>query len=75
MVVHNIHNLIHLPDDAMKHGSLEKISAFPFKVFMSSFLRQIKKPSKPLEQGFPNFFMNVPLKQFQKLTVPLQHKI
>ena len=27
-----------------------------------------------LKQGFPNFFMNVPLKQFQKLTVPLQHK-
>ena len=50
MVVYNIHNLIHLPDDAMKHGSLEKISAFPFKVFMSSFLRQIKKPSKPFEQ-------------------------
>ena len=42
MVVYNIQNLIHLPDDAMKHGSLEKISAFPFKVFMSSFLRQIK---------------------------------
>ena len=50
MVVYNIHNLIHLPDDAMKHGYLEKISAFPFKVFLSSFFRQIKKPSKSLEQ-------------------------
>ena len=27
-----------------------------------------------IEQGFPNFFMNVSLKQFQKLTVPVQHK-
>ena len=33
------------------------------------------KQNYALWQGFPNFFMNVPLKQFQKLTVPLQHKI
>ena len=50
MVVYNVHNLIHLPDDAMKHGSLQGISAFPFENFMSSLLKQIKKPSKPLEQ-------------------------
>ena len=50
MVVYNVHNLIHLPDDAMRHGSLQGISAFPFENFMSSLLKLIKKPSQPLQQ-------------------------
>ena len=49
MVVYNVHNLTHLADDALRHGSLKHISAFPFKNFMRSLLKHIKKPSQPLE--------------------------
>lgn len=38
-ISHNIHALIHLPDDYKKYGSLENISAFPFE----SFMQPIKK--------------------------------
>jgi len=38
-ISHNIHALIHLPEDYKKYGSLENISAFPFE----SFMQPIKK--------------------------------
>ena len=42
---------------------------------MSISLKKVNKnKGYAIDQGFPNFFMNVPLKQFQKLTVPLPHK-
>lgn len=50
MVVYNTHNLIHLADDAKLHGSLDNISAFPFENAMTSLLKNVRKPSKALEQ-------------------------
>lgn len=49
-VVYNVHNLIHLTDDAKVFGSLEKFSAFPFENFLGKLKRQLRKPDKPLEQ-------------------------
>ena len=39
LAVYNVHCLIHLPDDAKIHGTLDNISAFPFE----NYLQQIKK--------------------------------
>lgn len=55
MVSYNIHNLIHLGDDARNHGPLDDISAFPFENFMNGLLKKVRKPSKPLEQVIRRF--------------------
>lgn len=49
-VVHNIHGLIHLKDDVLAHGSLDKFSAFKFENFMQTILKDIRKPSQILQQ-------------------------
>lgn len=43
--MYNIHNLVHLADDAYRYGSLDKISAFPLK---SSC--RVRKPSFLIQQ-------------------------
>ncbi|KAK6173999.1 hypothetical protein SNE40_017357 [Patella caerulea] len=50
LVVYNIHNLIHLPDDARNYGSLNNISAFPFENYLGSLVELVRKPSNVLEQ-------------------------
>ena len=50
MVVYNVHNLIHLANDAFLHGSLDKISAFPFENSLQKILRDVRKPSLALQQ-------------------------
>ena len=56
IVGYNVHNLIHLADDAKNHGPLDSISAFPFENFMSSLLKKVRKPSMPLEQVVRRWF-------------------
>jgi len=50
MVVFNVHNLIHLPDDARNYGSLDNISAFCFENYLGKLTKLVRKPSKPLDQ-------------------------
>ena len=50
MAVYNVHSLVHLAKDAVKFGSLENVSAFPFENFLGRLKRLIRKPSFPLEQ-------------------------
>ena len=50
MVSYNVHSLIHLPDDARRHGPLDRISAFRFENNMASLKRMIRKPSQVLPQ-------------------------
>ena len=33
-VIHNVHNLIHLPEDVLKHGHFDQISGFPFENYL-----------------------------------------
>lgn len=47
---HNVHNLLHLYDDAVKFGTLQEFSAFPFENYLQSILKMIRKNEKPLEQ-------------------------
>ena len=38
-IVYNVHNLVHLADDAQTYGALDVVSCFPFE----NYLRQLKK--------------------------------
>ena len=49
-VVYNVHNLIHLVDDAKHYGSLNNVSAFQFENFLGSLKKLIRKPHLPLQQ-------------------------
>jgi len=46
----NIHNLLHLHDDAIKFGTLKEFSAFPFENYLQSILKMIRKNDKILKQ-------------------------
>jgi len=50
MLVYNVHNVVHLADDARKYGALDAVSAFPFENFLGKLIRLIRKPNKPLQQ-------------------------
>lgn len=47
---HNFHNLLHLPDDCRKFGSLENFSNFSSENFLQMLLKQVRKHDKPLQQ-------------------------
>lgn len=46
----NVHNLIHLADDAKNHGSLDLFSAFKFESYMFELKKQLKSFRFPLQQ-------------------------
>lgn len=48
--VYNVHMLSHLHTDALVHGKLDSISAFPFENFMQTLKRLIKSHSNFLAQ-------------------------
>lgn len=49
-LVYNVHNLIHLPDDVIRYGSLETFSAFPFENHLGLVKRLLRKPNFALSQ-------------------------
>lgn len=49
MVVYNVHNIIHVADDALKYGSLDRVSAFCFENFLRKLVKLVHKPSQPLQ--------------------------
>jgi hypothetical protein len=46
----NVHNLLHLYDDAVKFGTLEEFSAFAFENYLQTILKMIRKNEKPLQR-------------------------
>lgn len=50
LLSHNVHCLTHLYDDYCQFGPLDNISAFPFKNYMGSLKKMLRKPDKPLQQ-------------------------
>lgn len=46
----NIYNLLHLHNDAVKFGTLQKFSTFPFENYLQSILKMIRKNDKVSEQ-------------------------
>lgn len=51
-LIHNVHMLSHLSDDAALYGSLDNFSSFPFENYLGHLKRLIKAPTKPLQQIF-----------------------
>ena len=50
-VCYNIHNLIHLPDDYLNYGALDKISAFSFESYLGAHIKgAVRAGFKPLIQ-------------------------
>lgn len=49
-LVYNVHNLIHIPDDVAKYGSLDKFSAFPFENHLGLMKKMLRKPNCALTQ-------------------------
>ena len=50
IVVYNVHNLVHLPDDVRKFGPLDSFSAFAFENFLRSLKRLVRSGRLPLQQ-------------------------
>lgn len=50
-IVYNVHNLVHLPDDANIHGPLDNFSAFPYENYLYQLKQMIRKPNFPLQQA------------------------
>lgn len=46
----NVHNLIHLANDVLKHGCLDDFSAFPFENKLQKIKNLLRKSGKPLQQ-------------------------
>jgi hypothetical protein len=46
----NVHNTIHLPNEARLHGPLDSFSAFQFENFMGSLKGLVKRYAYPLQQ-------------------------
>jgi len=49
-LVYNVHCLNHIADDAIKFGSLNKLSAFPFENFMQVLKNLLRAKNKELSQ-------------------------
>lgn len=49
-VTYNVHGLLHLADDAIIYGPLDSFSCYKFENFMQFLKKDIRKPSKLLQQ-------------------------
>ena len=50
MLIYNIHNLVHLVQDAKRYGPLDNISAFPFESFLGKLKKLVRGSNYPLSQ-------------------------
>lgn len=49
-ITHNVHNLLHLVEDARKFGVLDNFSSFPYENYLSTLKRYNKCSRYPLQQ-------------------------
>jgi len=49
-LVYNVHNLIHLHQDALTYGNLNNVSCFPFEDFMQKLKRSIRAKKHVVQQ-------------------------
>ncbi|KAK5649730.1 hypothetical protein RI129_000759 [Pyrocoelia pectoralis] len=57
-VSHNVHGLLHISDDVLHFGNLDKFSAFPFENFMKVLKKMVRKGDKPLQQIVHRLYEN-----------------
>jgi len=49
-LTHNVHGLIHLPADCVKHGPLENFSCFKFENYLFEIKKKMRTSRHPLQQ-------------------------
>jgi len=49
-LTHNVHGLIHLPADCIKHGPLDNFSCFKFENYLFEIKKKIRTSRHPLQQ-------------------------
>ncbi|KAG9272098.1 hypothetical protein AMEX_G13048 [Astyanax mexicanus] len=49
-ISYNVHNLVHLPEDARTYGTLDNFSAFKYENFMQKLKKLVRKPEFLLSQ-------------------------
>lgn len=54
-LVFTFHCLLHLPEQALLHGILDNVTAYPFENYMRTLLKMIRRPKDPLPQLFRGF--------------------
>lgn len=50
LLIHNFHNLLHLPEDVKNFGKLDSFSAFPFENFMKEIKHMVRGPNNKIQQ-------------------------
>ncbi|CAI5682040.1 unnamed protein product [Oreochromis niloticus] len=71
-VGYNVHNLIHLAEDARKSGPLDSISCFPFETFLGKLKKIVRRPHKPVEQIVKCVYemQSIQKKRKERMSVP-----
>ena len=54
-LVYNVHGLVHLPQEAARHGALETFSSFPFENFLHGIKQKIRGTTNILQQVIGRF--------------------
>lgn len=49
-LLYNTHSLINLADDARKFGALDRVSCFPFEIYLGTLKRLVRRTQNPLQQ-------------------------
>ncbi|XP_065652632.1 uncharacterized protein LOC136079889 isoform X1 [Hydra vulgaris] len=55
-LVYNVHSLIHLADDAVNFGVLDKCSSFKYKNYLGQLKKLVHRPQKPCSQVVRRIF-------------------
>jgi hypothetical protein len=50
VLVYNVHNLVHLSQDAVKYGRLDKVSAYRFESFLGKLRKLVRQPNNLASQ-------------------------
>ena len=58
-LVYNLHGLLHLAEDAKRHGPLTENSAFNFETFNCTFAKYIRARKKPLTEFSNRYYESI----------------
>lgn len=70
-ISHNVHNLLHLPDDFETFGSLDTFSSFKYESFLGKLKRYVKSGNRPLKQVINKYVIQLYTQNFYNHSVVL----